>query len=1000
MKMPYLVFALLCASICLAGTPKADWVNVGSNSGRFGFDWDAVGVRGLNLASCPQGLRKGFERVKEHRAEIADGAYVIIPLCPFTSVVPPSYDNRPTKTTHPLLPFDGEPPEKDLVAFRDLLDRGWKREFTIRDYADPMTASNRASYVRMVETGRAFLAWCRAEKLKPVLVYPPAAKCFDTLFPDSFMQAYVYDFVRDIGAGDVPFYDYWKDPAFRDNRLWATSLFFNKTGRKLFTERVCRDVLGHTALRAELRAFYPDECHSPCKLAAQTNSVQAIARGIDAYVAAHPEADALDVRRVSYLEMRKHFVPILFRNLPFYFEAGVNGGWSTWSGDKAVPSRHVNAVCSRFYREKGLIPAADMNLLYDRMGNGRLLVCCGPFVDDEHHVPPFHAVFTKGFGGIRAEVAAALAKCPKDDPRGRKELETALVGLDTIHEIQLKFAAEAEKKSKSAVEVEERKRLLRIVEAASRCPWEPPRTFFEGLNTLWFVREILGYVDGVCNFSLGRPDAWLIDFYRADLKAGRLTEAEGRKLVEQFLIASDCHLDDRLFLDRPSDQEAEMPLTLGGAAADGSFVWNELTEAFLDAHLRLDLVFPKLHCRISENAPQAYLEKIGDMLMKDHAVFALFNDDRHIPQFLQYGIPLERARDYVGTGCWDGNVDTWTDVDCANYVSVARILEMTIYRNPADERRYRVAIDPIDGAASYEEVEETVYCNFIRFFRDVLGAYTRYGRANAQVFPHPAYSMCLEGCRETRRDTTDGGTRFRPRVVTLAFMANVVDSLCAIRKVCFEDRAATLGEFLEAVRTNWAGEKGRRLRALAMSAPYWGDNTDASTSVMRRWIDRVHGDIADLRNDQGGPYVLSCWIYREFVNWGAQTKATPDGRHDGDRLAQGFAPSEFRCKEGASSVIGALGKLDHSKLYASNANLMFERGSVSPEAFAAIFRVACASGMHLLQPNCASVEDLLDAQVHPERHQNIIVKVCGFSARFITLSKRWQDEIIARHRLK
>lgn len=100
-------------------------------------------------------------------------------------------------------------------------------------------------------------------------------------------------------------------------------------------------------LRAELRAFYPDECHSPCKLKAQTDSVRALARGIDAYVAAHPEADALDIRRAFYLEMRKNFVPVLFRNLPFYFEAGVNGGWSIWSGDKAGAATRTSAIRCR-----------------------------------------------------------------------------------------------------------------------------------------------------------------------------------------------------------------------------------------------------------------------------------------------------------------------------------------------------------------------------------------------------------------------------------------------------------------------------------------------------------------------------------------------------------------------------------------------------------------------------------------------------------------------------
>ena len=169
---------------------------------------------------------------------------------------------------------------------------------------------------------------------------------------------------------------------------------------------------------------------------------------------------------------------------------------------------------------------------------------------------------------------------------------------------------------------------------------------------------------------------------------------------------------------------------------------------------------------------------------------------------------------------------------------------------------------------------------------------------------------------------------------------------------------------------------------------------------MRFWIDRVSADVEGLTNEKGGTWEIACWIYREFVYWGAQMKATPDGRHGGDRLAQGFAPSEYRCLSGITSVFNAIGSLDHSRLWASNANLSFEKTSMNAGLFAAVFRVACRKGMHLLQPNCTSVEELRDAQAHPERHQNLIVKVCGFSARFVSLSKRWQEEVIARHRLK
>ena len=120
----------------------------------------------------------------------------------------------------------------------------------------------------------------------------------------------------------------------------------------------------YAAFRKELRAFYPDECHGVCKDPRQTNSVARIGRELDAWAAAHPGFDALDIRRESYLLMRKHFVPILFRESPFYFETGVNGGWCM--SPKSVPSRHVNRICSRFYRKQNLIPQSAFDLLNAR----------------------------------------------------------------------------------------------------------------------------------------------------------------------------------------------------------------------------------------------------------------------------------------------------------------------------------------------------------------------------------------------------------------------------------------------------------------------------------------------------------------------------------------------------------------------------------------------------------------------------------------------------------
>lgn len=742
--------------------------------------------------------------------------------------------------------------------------------------------------------------------------------------------------------------------------------------------------------RRELRAFYPRECHEPPKSAAVTNSFATIHRLAAAWSAARPGHSALELRRQVYALEREHFVPVLFPGSPFYFEAGVNGGYHRGEarGETPQPGRVTRALCDRFFRERGLVPEAAW-ARKDARSRHLFGLSCGAFVDEVHDLPPFHAVFTKGFGGIRREVAAALTRCPADDDEGRAELEAMVDALDTVHALQLRFHDEAVRL----------RREERMVAASARCPWEPPRTFYEGLNTLWFMREMMAYVDGLCCNALGRPDAWLIDLYRRDLEAGRLTETEARDLVARFMILSDCHIDGFSIVDGAADQEAEMPITLGGCDAGGRPVWNELTRLFIEEHRRLALVFPKLHVRFSDNSPRDYLELIARTVIGGHCVFALFNDDTHIPMFVSCGLSLDRARDYEGTGCWDGFVDTATDGSVGNYTSAIQPLVAAIHRQFAVGGECGCELRPLDGAKSFGEFRDIAYGNYLRMLKAMLDDYTRYGGAYGLVSPCPLYSACLDGCVGRRRDCRRGGLSWAPRVINVGFLANVVDSLCAVEKVVYADRFCSLDEFLAAVRADWKGERAEAIRREVFKAPHWGDNRPESNREMRQWIESLARDLKPLSTDQGGSYELACWIYREFVAWGERSPATPDGRRAGDRFAQGFAPSEYRCRSSVADVFHAIASLDHTKLFASNANLTFGGEDLTPETLAACFRVYAAGGGHLLQPNVNDVETLLDAQRHPERHQDLMVKVCGYSARFVTLSPRYQREVIERHRL-
>jgi len=752
-------------------------------------------------------------------------------------------------------------------------------------------------------------------------------------------------------------------------------------------------------LRHELRAFHPRECHERPKAADVTNSFERIWADAQAWSAAHPGHTAREMRRAVYALERAHFTPVLFDESPFYFEAGINGGYFRGRSGTPQPGRCTQRLCARFYREKDLVPEAAFKRLAARCQH-HFAICCGAFVDEVHDLPPFHAVFTKGFKGVRAAAAAALAACPAADAEGRAELEAMIDGLDTIHTLQLKFADEAERRLAAGAQGRTAAFLRRIAVSARRCPWEPPRTFYEGLNTLWFLREMMAYADGLCCNALGRPDAWLIGFYRRDIAAGRLTAEEARDLVARFMIHADCHIDGFARIDGAADQEAEIPITLGGCDAEGRPVWNELTRMFLEEHARLELVFPKLHVRYGEASPQAYLELVARQVLAGHAVFAMFNDDVHVPGFTSRGLPLARARDYEGTGCWDGFVDTASDGSVGNYTSAIHTLIAAVHGDFKAAADCGFRLEPLDRAATFAEFRAIAYANYLRMLKGMLDDYTAYGRTYAQVSPCPLYSACLDGCVARRRDCRDGGMAWAPRCINIGLLANVVDSLCAVEKVVYTDRFCTLAEFLAAVRANWQGARNQAIRNAVLAAPYWGDNRAESNREMRFWIDSLARDLKSFVTDQGGSYELACWIYREFLLWGETSPASPDGRYAGDRFAQGFAPSEYRCRAGTSEVFHAIASLDHTKIFASNANLMFGGEDLTPSLLAACFRVYALGKGHLLQPNSCAVETLLDAQKHPERHQNLMVKVCGFSARFISLSKRFQDEVIARHRLR
>lgn len=741
-------------------------------------------------------------------------------------------------------------------------------------------------------------------------------------------------------------------------------------------------------LRSEVREFTPDAAQGDlCKDPLVQEAFRKIEERYDEILQGDSNYNMMNMRK-KYYGFLPEMIPVkLFRNSPFYFSVGINGGWAY---SPASSSFLYHKWIGDFYKRE--VPPEKLRLFHER-GNGKFLLCCGPYVDQVHHLPPLTRILRAGFKGVREEAVSELEKCVLSAER--EFLETAIAGLDSIHAIQLKFAAEAREKLQDPALTKEQKKFMEMAAiSAEKCPWEAPRTFYEGLNTLLFVREIMAIADGLYIYALGRPDAMLYDLYQADLAAGRITKEEAYDLISRFLVICDSHYDGDRTVTAYGDHELEIPLTIGGCDEEGKAVYNELTRFIIRAHRENDLVFPKLHCRVSKDSPDEYIRELAEDTWNGRCVHTLFNDEALIPGLLKQGKTLSEARRFICAGCWNSVPDSVENMDDANYYSLARVLEAMIYQDEGQEERYGFHFDRIDQCTSFEELRELVISNIIRFLHLIMEDYTQYGKLFAKVSPHPAYSVCLEGCIQNRKDETQGGARFSSRLIVLAFLANVVDSLLAIDHICFRRKLCTLPAFLEIVRNNWEGAE--ELRQTAMKAPYWGDNSAASRELGTSILTKIRESSAHLRNERGGAYLYCLWIYREYRYWGQAMRALPDGRHTGDQLAQALNPSDFRNKEAITTTLNALSCLDYTDFASSNINMTFDKTASTPEVIFAFFRTFINNKVQLLQPNAFDKAELEDAMIHPEKHHNLIVKVCGFSARFVALEPAWQKIVISR----
>ncbi len=743
----------------------------------------------------------------------------------------------------------------------------------------------------------------------------------------------------------------------------------------------------YASLIARMQAFYFSRPYDP-----KFTYHNPILDDIEKAVQESGETSPYRMKAIQYQVIAEKFQPVLFPGNPFFHEMGTKNSWC--DGGPYHGGKHPGGWL--MYHNEHLFRDYDPEAFdtFTAHKKGKFYSVCGPYFDEIHYCFPFTNALKDGLKGIYDRILEEEKTCKNE--REREFFDCAKEGLLAMKRIAERFAEKADEMLKDETLSDLDKAFLqRISEAGRRVPWQAPKTFYEALNSLAFLRDVSGSLEGLGQNAFGRPDKYLKPFYDADLSAGRLTREEAKDLITRFLLIWDCHHDkDNVFADNIS-HEFEISLNLGGCDEEGNEVFNEVTEMFISAHSEQNCIYPKLLCRFSANSSKAYLDLINQYFLSGRSNIMLVNDDSLIPALVRSGKELADARSYVSAGCWDVIIEGCEKKPFGEMFSLIRPMEAAIHKMDDLIDGCKFHFSPLETAASFEQLYQMTMNDIFQVI-DAKCFYTDIGRRIwSDIYPSPVYSVCTTGCIEKRADYTAGSSKYNPGAFYFAFFANLVNSLLSLKTVCFDQNKYTISHVFEAIRNNWVGYED--VRKAMQSAPFFGDEMEVSMALSRRVNDDLANHLDSITNAHGDKNDVGYLCYNEYYTWGAVTLATPDGRKAGDALSHGIEPSRDHQIDSPTSLVNSVGALDFDRCAGNSVLNIVLPNNLSLENLEDFERACAKAKLQSLQLNCVNKQDLLDAQIHPENHQDIIVRMCGFSAKFVSLAEKWQNEFISRN---
>jgi formate C-acetyltransferase len=570
-----------------------------------------------------------------------------------------------------------------------------------------------------------------------------------------------------------------------------------------------------------------------------------------------------------------------------------------------------------------------------------------------------------GLGERREQIEARMAKDDLNDEQ-RHYLAVMLAHVGLVQDFIEKYATHADGAGQKKIAAS-----LRAIRS------ERPASLRDALQLLRVLHFML-WENGNYHNTLGRFDQYMYPFFRDDLDRGRISREEAYDLITEFFLT--CNKDSDLY---PGMQQGDngQSMVLGGRSANGDYLFNELSEMCLLASCELAVIDPKINLRVDSQTPLEVFE-LGSHLTKRGLGFPQYsNDDVVIPGLIRKGYSPEDARDYVVAACWEFIIPGFgMDIPNIDAVSFAKIVSDSV--------------DTLGDYATYDDYYQSIEERIALRFEDICA-----GHRNLYISPAPYLSLLMHGCVENACDITLGG-KYNNYGIHGTGIATAADSLAAIKKYYFEEKTITADALITALKDNFAGAP-ELYEKLRFEAPKMGQDDDYVDSIASDLLTSFDKALEGAYNERGGVYRAGTGTAMYYIFHGAGLPATPDGRKADEVIPANFSPSLFFKHKGPVSVIKSFTKADLQRtINGGPLTLEFDesvfRNEESIQKLAMLVKSFITLGGHQLQLNTVDRDKLLDAQAHPERYRNLIVRVWGWSGYFVELDKVYQDHILQR----